>query len=187
VPNGPWAQSSPPTCAPATLPPLCGLSHILTIPASPSPSPRFTHHHHHYHHHHHHTTTTTTTHHHQQQQHHHHTNNNNNNSSITTTSPLSPSYGLPTSPPYQHYTTTSSTPVTATSLRPHGSIGAQVDVLVSNTTDAISCLASRFKHTRVASLPPAQLRLDVMSSPWSPLNRCPTRPLTASSPPPPLP
>ena len=102
-------------------------------------------------------------------------------------SPLSPSYGLPTSPPYQHYTTTSSTPVTATSLRPHGSIGAQVDVLVSNTTDAISCLASRFEHTRVASLPPAQLRLDVMSSPWSPLNRCPTRPLTASSPPPPLP
>jgi len=46
-----------------------------------------------------------------------------------------------------------------------------VDVLVSNTTDAISCLASRFKHTRVASLPPAQLRLDVMSSPRSPLNR----------------
>ena len=69
-------------------------------------------------------------------------------------------------------------------------VGAQVDILVSNSTDAISCLASRFKHTRVrrhhvirrpassrAGLPPAHqlLQFDVMT-PASPSRRCPTPP-----------
>ena len=55
-------------------------------------------------------------------------------------------------------------------LTPPPRRGTQVDILVSNTTDAIACLATRFKHTRVTGLPPAQLHFDVMTSP-SPLRR----------------
>ena len=47
------------------------------------------------------------------------------------------------------------------------SLFPQVDVLVSNTSDAISCLSSRLTYyTRVRGLPPAQLlHFDVMAPP----------------------
>ena len=96
TPTAMWPLSYPHN--PCLAVPISTPFHPPPPPLPPPPPP-------HHHHHHHHTTNSSSS---------STTNNNNNNSSITTTSPLSPSYGLPTSPPYQHYTTTSSTPVTAT-------------------------------------------------------------------------
>ena len=61
---------------------------------------------------------------------------------------------------YMHLSSTSLTSL----LQPHS---PQVDVLLSNTSDAISCLASRFKHyTRGTGPPPAHLHhFDVLAPP----------------------